>query len=306
MAGWSDLYDRSIPSIPKQVFLSVGEVSSLVWDTVNSALSGYDFYVRASKPEDLSYTMTELGANSAYLIVDPSPDLMKSLAMLLKGGATEAVFVIMSKAPAKEDDYLHVLKTKAQASKLYFTISAPKTEAAQDKMVSFFLMRWAVTRETCFKACNALDYSPGKLYQFDHLMLLSTGGQVLPSSQTQVIVDELLGTDSPNTVVGRILEGRPVESDYTEKFTEDVLNFLLSLALHAKRILGSWRTGNSTVSSASKETGLSQFLILRAWPLADTLNDEQLSRLIKVIEFGLRNVAGNPEVLATVSRAWRG
>lgn len=306
MAGWSDLYDRSIPSIPKQVFLSVGEVSSLVWDTVNTALAGYDFYVRASKPEDLSYTMTELGANSAYLIVDPSPDLMHSLAQLLKGGATEAVFVILSKAPSKEDEDHRILKTKAQSSKLYFTISAPKTEAAQDKMVSFFLMRWAVTRETCFKACNALDYSPGKLYQFDHLMLLSTGGQVLPSSQTQVIVDELLGTDSPNTVVGRILEGRPVEEDYTEKFTEDVLSFLLSLALHAKRILGSWRTGNSTVSSASKETGLSQFLILRAWPLADSLDDEQLSRLIKVIEFGLRNVAGNPEVLSTVSRAWRG
>ena len=303
MAGWAELLTLSVRSLPKQVFLCVGEQSSLVWDVVHKALAGYDTFVRVESDIDLSYAMTGLGNNAAYLLVDPTPELLGTAEALVRGSTSEAVYILMS-APPTNLAGLEYLKKKAQQSKLYFTVTAPKGEAAQQKMVSFFLMRWGLTRAIAHRACAMLDFSPGKLYQFDKSLMLATGGQVLPSSQTQALVDSLLGADTQNTVVAKIIEGQGLDADFDETFTRQVLNFIFGLVLNAKRLHGAWEAGNTTVADAGKAAGLTQYQTLQAWPLAELFPLEALRRKEKILSFMYQNYRGNPETLSTLAQLW--
>lgn len=305
MAGYPELFETQVTSFPKQVFLCVGELSSLVWDVVHRALGEYDFFVRVEREADLSFSLSGMGANAAYLLVDPPDPLLASARALIQGGGTEAMFILVSEDPSKYDKAnFEYIKKKAQQSKNYYTITAPKADQAKAKMVSYFLMRWAVPRDTSHKVCSMLDYSPGRIYLFDKQFLALTGGQVLPSSQTQGLVDELLGEDTPNMVVMRILTGTPVDLTFDEAFTYQVLSFLHGLIVNAKMIQASQRGGNVTAPAISKDLGITIFQVVRSMGIANSYSPSELRRCEDLILFGFENVSGNPDLLSVISRTW--
>lgn len=305
MATWSDLLGAKIPSLPKQVFLCTGEISTLVWDAVHQTLKGYDFYVRVGSQGDLRYSVAALGTNAAYLVVDPDDLILKAVEDLIRSGATEAVFILISGDGTDLDkETFDYVKKKSQQSKQYYTITAPKGEQARSKMESFFIMRWGVSRDLSQKTCSILEYSPGQLYQFDKQFMLCTDGQVLPSSHTQSLVDELLGSDTPNLVLMKIASRIPVDMNFGEDFTYKALKMLHNLLNHARIIQGAWYNGESTVAGVAKATGLSHFLVLRAWGLAEAYGKETLKDCEDLVLFGMDNVSGNPELLSVISRTF--
>lgn len=304
MASWADLVSTTLPSIPKQVVLVTGEISSLVWDKVREALHGYSTYTRVLTPKDLSYALTSLGTSSAYLLVNPSPLLIEAASDLIRGGCTDSMYVLIDDVP-KDADAIDYLKKKAQQCKAYYTISAPKTDQAKSTMASVFQMRWGVTRDSAFRVCTMLDFSPGRLYQFDQLFLRATGGKVLPSSETNAVLTQLLGADSPNTVVAHILEGRPVEMNYSAEFSSQILRVMLSVILDAKVVRGAMDRGCTNVSTITKDTGLSQFQVVRAFGAAEAWSVRALIHREKMLRFGLENVT-QPDVLSIVSLLFQG
>lgn len=304
MAGWAELLEARLLSTPKRVFLCTGEISSLVWDKILEALAGYDFYVRVEKDTDIGYSLSGYGANTAYLLVDPSNEVLKAAEALVRSGGTDAIYILISGEPDKYDKGIYeYLKKKAQQSKGYYTVTVPKAEQARNKMVSHFLMRWGVARDTSQRVCAALEYSPGQIYLFDKQFLLCTGGQVLPSSHTQGLVTELLGQDSPNMVVNRIFSRTPVDLQFGEDFTYRVLKFLHTLVTHARVIHGAWSTGATSLAEVSKSTGLTQFLVLRAWGIAENYDPKALRKCEDLVLFGMENT-GNPDLLSVISRVW--
>ena len=305
MAGWSELFESRPRKVSKQVFLCSGELSGLVWDRVNQGLSSYDFHYRVSKPGELG-TPTMFGMESAYLVVDPSMDMLNAVENSIRSGSTESYFVLISGEVSSDmKPHLEFIKKKAQHSKHYYVISAPKTEQAQSKMESYFLMRWAVSRETSSRVCSIMEYSPGLLYLFDQQFLLCTDGRVLPSTTTKKLVDKILGTDTPNLVLASIVNGEPVDIDFDEDFTYKVLMFLHTTIQHARMIHSAWKDGNSTIATASKATGLTQYYVHRAWGLAESTNPQQLRSQEDLILYGLQNYSQNPEMLSVISHLWK-
>lgn len=302
MATWNDLMDAEIYPLPKQTALFVGEISALVWDKVREATSKYGFQQRIEDPSDLSHGSYGMNDDTAYVAVNPSSELMATLASLLKSHMVESLFVLMDEAPKGNKDF-EVIKKRAQHNKNYYTVTPPKSEQAQAKMASYFLLRWAVSKETSFKVCAMLEFSPGKLYMFDKSMRTILQGQVLPSSQTQVIVDALLGTDTPNLVVNDILTGRYIDHSYDTEFNDGVLRFLHSLVYHAKLIKISMSQGNQTVSAVNKATSIPVFLVHRSWNLANSYSEDQLNHSDKLIQLGFK-YKNNPELISTLSRVW--
>lgn len=305
MAGWADLFEARPLSVPKQVFLATGELSTLVWDYVHACLEGYDFYLRVENVEDLSYSIAGMGSSVAYLLVSPTPEVLQAAERVIRKGGTEAIFLLVegdgSQYPKVNFEYV---KKKAQQFKNYYTLTVPKAEQARAKMVAFFLLRWGVARETSQRVCSALEYSPGQMYTFDRQFLACTEGAMLPSSRTQGLVEELLGSDSASMVVSRIASGQPIDTEFDEAFTSKVLRFLHGLIIHARMIQGAWKVGETTLSSVSKATGLTQFLVMRAMGMAEAYEPKVLRRCEDLVLMSMDNVTGNPDVLSVLSRVW--
>lgn len=302
MATWTDLFDAEILPLPKQVCLFVGELSSLVWDKVNEAASKYNTRQRIESIQDIASSRFGDNDDTAYIAVNPSDELLHILANQLSSGMVESLFILMDEAPKDNADF-EVVKKKAQHSKHYYVITAPKAETAQAKMVSFFLLRWAVTRDSCFKVCAMLDFSPGKLYLFDLAMRVSTDGKVLASSKTAVIIDELLGSDTPNLVVNNILSGKPFDQEYSREFNDKVIRFMDNLFYNARIIHNAISAGHQTAAAVGKATGLSQFAVHQSWGVAKAYNSAQLRYCVELLEYAKMNVE-NPEVLSTISKVW--
>lgn len=304
MATWDDLVEASLPPIPKQVVLITGEISSLVWDRVMTALKGYGVYIRPESDRDMSFAITSLGVTSAYLLVNPSEELISAAEKLVRGGSTDSIYILVE-GGMSDNDSLDYLKRKAQQCKAYFTVTPPKTDQAKLKMATYFQMRWGVTRTTSFKACTLLDFSPGRLYMFDKLFLAATGGRVLPSSETQHLIDQLLGSDAPNTVVSRILEGAPIEAEYSAEFSSKILRVILNVILDAKIVKNSILRGNSTVANVCKDTGLTQFQVVRCYGVAEAHSLAALVHRERVLRFGLTH-SSQPDVLSIIAQLFQG
>ena len=305
MAGWSDLFEFEGKPLPKQTMLVVGEVSSLVWDRVNDLLDQYDQVVRVEDVQNLHYSLGGAGSRIAYLMVDPTEDVLEQAVQVMRKGSTESFFFLVSGDPSQyPKSSFDFVKRKAQQSRMYFTLSAPKTEAAQSKMVSYFLMRWRVTNETSSKVCSILKYSPGALYLFDKQFIMCTGGQVLPSTQTKEIVSELLGNDTPSLIVYNIIYGVGVDELFDNEFTHKVLSLLHTVLMDARLIQGASSQSHTTVSAICKFTKLTQFQVLRAGGLADDYTVADLRACESLITWAMENSKGNPDLLSVVSRLW--
>ena len=304
MAGWSDLFESGSDDLPRHAFLAVGEISSLVLDEVAVKMKQYSAVIKVRAAQDMYYSLSGTGTRVAYVLNDPTPEVLDAAANLLKQNTGEAFYFLISKEPShypKESfDYV---KKKAQQSKQYYTISAPKSDAAKDKMVGYFLMRWGVTRDTSQMVCSILGYSPGMLYQFDKQFMLCTGGNILPSTQTQRIVEELLGTDTPSLIVHHIVTQKPVDLDFSPEMSSRVLNLLHSVLMDARLVQGAMSTGATSVSAVSKDTKLSQFKVLQAWSLAEAYSTMELRNNEKILLWAMDN-EGNPDVLSVVSHVW--
>lgn len=304
MANWNDFLEVEITNKPKQVFLVTGEVSSMVWDKVSSTLQKYESYFRVSEPAHIGNSLS-VGVEVAYLVVDPSPNMLSVIESTIRSGASDSFFIIFNgEVPPSMKEQILYIKNKSQLCKLYFNLTAPKTDNARDKMYSFFVMRWSVTRDTARQVCSILEHSPGALYQFDKQFLLVTGGQVLASTKTKKLVEELLGNDTPSLVVSNIVNGKHIDTNFDAEFTLKVLNFLHTTVNNSRLIQVAWDNGNSTVPAVSKYSGLPNIAVLRAWGFAEKYRGESLRQCEDLIALGLENYH-NPELLSTLSRIWR-
>ena len=306
MSNWMDLLETELAPPPKAVGLFVGEMSSLVWDKVMRAVKSYDLYYRVTSPQDFSYSTSAIGARVAFLVVNPTTEVLKALEKVVRsGGRTEAIYIMVDgDIASSQKEHFEYLKKRAQASKMYYLVNSPKSDSAKEKLISYFIVRWAVTQELSFRVASALEYSPGMLYEFDKQFRLCTDGQVLPSTQSRKLVDELLGSDTSTMVVTRILSQTPVDLLFNSDFTYRVLSFLHGLLTNAKRIQSAWKDGAYNVSTLSKSTGLTQFNVSRSIGIAERYSPNQLNKCEDLVLFGMENVERNPEVLSVVSRLW--
>lgn len=305
MANWDSLFEASFVNKPKQVFLATGEISALVWDKVSDTLNKYDSHFRVSEPSQLGSSMS-MGSNVAYLLVDPTPVLLNMVERSIREGASDSFFLVFNgEVPEESKDQLKYVKTKAQQCKTFFTVTPPKTDTARSKMLSFFVLRWSVSKEIAHQVCSILEYSPGALYLFDRQFLLATDGQVYASSKTKKLVEELLGSDTPSLVVSNIVNGVHFDTKFDENFTLKVLKFLQSIINQSRLIHSAMDNGNTTVQSISKFTGIPMFLVLKSIGFAEMYRGKALRAREDLVLFGLSNYHGNPELLSTLARLWR-
>lgn len=302
MAGWSELFESEPKARPRLTFLCFGDISSLVLDKVMQALQEYKTWVRVENPIDMS---TSTGSNTAYLLVDPSQELLDFVQRFIREGGSESYFVLMSQeVKTTGNPSLEYIKRKAQQCKSYYSISAPRTDSARDKMVSFFLLRWAVTRETSHRVVSSLSYSPGELYQFDRQFLLATGGVVLPSTETHRIVNSLLGADTPSMVVSEIVYGSKIDAEFSPEFNRKVMAYLQSSIHQGLLIQAAWRNGSTNPTDIAKDTGLTKFQVTKSTWAAEMFEPHQLRRGNKILQ-GLLGFEDSPEFISVLSRVWR-
>ena len=297
--------DSPVNILPKQVALFIGESSSLVLDRIRQASSYFDTCVYVTEPEQLQGLVWQ-GIRALIVAIDPSEELLRKLASRIKQGDSEAIAVVISGEISRySEDIVNVVKKKAMQSKNYFVISPPKTEAARDKMVSFFVLKLKMSKDLSTRVCSAMEYSPGRMYLFAKQYLMCTDGQVLPSSKASGIVDSLVGNESPNMAVMNIVNGVVIESTFSEDFTQRVLNFIHNIILDAKRVKLLWETGNTNPTKISKESGIPTFRVLKCLPLAVNYSLYELRQKEDLILFMLKNASGNSDALSTLSRLWK-
>lgn len=302
MATWSELLESKIPALPKQVFLCSGETSSaLVWDKLNQILGGYDMHMRVASAEDLSYATFGHSKSLAYVVVNPNTDLLNKIEEVIRGGCIESFFILMEGATLPKDQATEYIKKKAQQCKQYYTITVPKSETAQMKMASFFMLRWSVTKDQAFSVCSLLDFSPARLYLFDIQFRMIIGSSVLSSAAAKNIIEELLGTEAANMVASNILNSVPLAETYSAEFNQEVLGFLANLIDSALAIKAAWSAGASTMSAVCKESGITQFQASRAWGLAHAYSEERLKETRNHLALGFK-YADQPDVLGVLSR----
>ena len=297
--------DSPVSILPKQVALFIGESSSLVLDRIRQASSSFDACIYVTEPEQLQGLVWQ-GIQALIVAIDPSVDLLKKLVSRIKQGDSEAIAVVLSGDISRyPEELVNIIKKKAMQSKRYFVVSPPKTEAARDKMVSFFVLKLKMSKDLSARVCSAMEYSPGRMYLFSKQYLMCTDGQMLPSSKASGIVDALVGNESPNMAVMNIVSGLVIESTFSEDFTQRVLNFMHNIILDAKRVRLLWDTGNTNPTKISKESGITTFRVLKCLPLAVNYSLYELRQKEDLILFMLKNASGNSDALSTLSRLWK-
>ena len=297
--------DSPVSILPKQVALFIGESSSLVLDRIRQASSSFDACIYVTEPEQLQGFVWQ-GIQALIVAIDPSVDLLKKLVSRIKQGDSEAIAVVLSGDISRyPEELVNIIKKKAMQSKRYFVVSPPKTEAARDKMVSFFVLKLKMSKDLSARVCSAMEYSPGRMYLFSKQYLMCTDGQMLPSSKASGILDALVGNESPNMAVMNIVSGLVIESTFSEDFTQRVLNFMHNIILDAKRVRLLWDTGNTNPTKISKESGITTFRVLKCLPLAVNYSLYELRQKEDLILFMLKNASGNSDALSTLSRLWK-
>lgn len=297
--------DSPVNILPKQVALFVGESSSLVLDRIRQASSYFDTCMYVTEPEQLQGLVWQ-GIQALIVAIDPSVDLLKKLVSRIKQGDSEAIAVVLSGDISRyPEELVNIIKKRAMQSKRYFVVAPPKTEAARDKMVSFFVLKLKMSKDLSARVCSAMEYSPGRMYLFSKQYLMCTDGQMLPSSKASGIVDALVGNESPNMAVMNIVSGVVIESTFSEDFTQRVLNFMHNIILDAKRVRLLWETGNTNPTKISKESGIPTFRVLKCLPLAVNYSLYELRQKEDLILFMLKNASGNSDALSTLSRLWK-
>ena len=305
MATWEPLMDSPVNILPKQVALFVGESSSLVLDRIRQASSYFDTCMYVTEPEQLQGLVWQ-GIQALIVAIDPSADLLKKLVSRIKQGDSEAIAVVLSGDISRyPEELVNIIKKRAMQSKRYFVVAPPKTEAARDKMVSFFVLKLKMSKDLSARVCSAMEYSPGRMYLFSKQYLMCTDGQMLPSSKASGIVDALVGNESPNMAVMNIVSGVVIESTFSEDFTQRVMNFMHNIILDAKRVRLLWETGNTNPTKISKESGIPTFRVLKCLPLAVNYSLYELRQKEDLILFMLKNASGNSDALSALSRLWR-
>lgn len=230
-------------------------------------------------------------------------EVLQALDTVVRGSTDDSVFILMKEAPEDSPAYEY-LKRRAQANKMYFTVSSPKSDTARRNMTYFFQRRWGASTDLVSRVCASFNFSPGELYYFDQMFRMVADGNMLSSSEASAVVSSLLGKDSKNTVVTSILLGEEVNGEYDDDFTRIVLTYILDLLLDAKVIHGAWDTGSSTVTEVSRVVTLPKFKILQAWPLAERLSAETIGYKEQIIMKMLKNYKGNPETLSITAQVW--
>ena len=297
--------DSPVNILPKQVALFVGESSSLVLDRIRQASSYFDTCMYVTEPEQLQGLVWQ-GIQALIVAIDPSVDLLKKLVSRIKQGDSEAIAVVLSgDISMYPEELVNIIKKRAMQSKRYFVVAPPKTEAARDKMVSFFVLKLKMSKDLSARVCSAMEYSPGRMYLFSKQYLMCTDGQMLPSSKASGIVDALVGNESPNMAVMNIVSGVVIESTFSEDFTQRVMNFMHNIILDAKRVRLLWETGNTNPTKISKESGIPTFRVLKCLPLAVNYSLYELRQKEDLILFMLKNASGNSDALSTLSRLWK-
>lgn len=285
MATWSDFIDAEPTTLPRQVFLVAGESdSALVNDKVLKAAHGYENTVHLKEPSQLRYATLGVSNKTAYIVRDPDKSLIGEIVKILKSGSHESFFVLLSSPTLSKDDGIQFIKKKAQASKMYYTLSTPKTDSAQSKMESFFMRRWGMVRRQAEEVCEALGHSPSQLYLFDLQYRMLIGDSILSSSQADRIIHELLGSDRQSVLIGDVLNNIPIEETLTSEYNHQVLGFLVDAFSGAIRISEAREMGAFNASQIAKETGLTTFKVSQYLPLSEMKQKRILENGQKVID----------------------
>ena len=303
MSGWVDLFNmQANPLLKRAVSLVVGDESLLVWNYVNTEVNKYDIKIVARSLEDITYNISQ-SLPTIMVVVKPDSDMLKMLSSVITSG-TNIHFIVLTDANSIKDNpqLFSVIKKNAQGCKSYYTISSPKTDAARDKMVSFFIMRWGMSKDLSQHVCAMLGYSPGSLYVFDYQYNICTDSQMVSSTKAYSIVDELLGNDNVNTVVSKLVNGNVVDQEYPVEFTNTILNTIAKLINMARRVQHVHAISDGKVSTISRLAGLTQFEVVSSIGWANAYNSKQLRDKEDIVHFGLDNL--NTDTLSVVSRLW--
>lgn len=304
MATWVELEDSPARLLTRQVMLCVGEISSLVWDKVQSILHSMDYYVHVEDPHQMVIGSSLTSSSSAYLVVNPNSEMLRAVENFLRSSPVESVILLSGDEVETEGkDAFNYIKKKAQQSKKYFSISAPKSETAREKMITHYRMKWGVSTEASHKVCSVLEFSPGKLYLFSQQFLMTTGGRVLPSSRTNSIIEELIGEDSPSMVVMWILNHKPVNTEFSVEYTNKVLGFLLMLVNDSIAVNSVMNQGVSQTTQISRDAGVPVFRVLRAMGMATKHSYKTLSKYQQRVIWGFQH-RDQPNLLSVLSRVW--
>ena len=297
MATWIDLYEATsgFVSKPKVVCLVVGEQSSFTEDRVRGWLNEYPVVHRSVQ---LSKGFDSL--HSATYLISPSDETIREVVRDIKSGSSESYFISMPHMDKTPDT--EFIKKKAQQNKMYYTISSPTSESAQKRMVSFFVVRWGVGTDAAYKVCSSLNFSPGHLYNFDKMFLLSTGGAMLPSTKTNALIDNLLGDDTETMVVQKLLTKHTLHKPYSREFTSRVLSHVSTLVNDSLVLKGAAEAGMMTFKELSQFTGLSMYEVSRSFELSEMYSRDRLEYINSVVMYGISN-SDNMETLAVVSQA---
>lgn len=304
MAGWVEFEGSPAVLHPRQVMLCTGEVSSLVWDKVHTILRASDFYTYASAPEQLVMRSSLTSSNSVYVVVNPDSTMLEAVCRFLRSSPVESLVVLMEGDPKTEDkEHIDYIKRRAQQSKKYFSITAPKTDSAREKMITHYKMKWGVSSVDTHRVCSILEFSPGRVYMFSKQFLMCTGGRVLPSSETSAIIDELIGQDSASMVAMRIVHSSPVNTTFSPDFNSGVLGFLLMVVNDSIVVNDALHVGVTQPSQISKDTGIPVFRVLRCLDMATKNSFKALSRFQDTITWGYQHQT-EPGLMSTLSRVW--
>ena len=297
MATWIDLYgsDDEFVSRPKAVCLVVGEQSLLTQDKISKWVSSYPIVHRSLQP----YRGFD-SVHSATYLTSPTEEDIEEVCRRIKAGSQESFFIVTPEA--EKSPSFEYVKKKAQQNKMYYTISAPSSEAAQGRMVSFYVVQWGVGTDAVYKVCSSLNFSPGQMYAFDKMFTAATGGAMLPSTKTNALIEGLLGQDTETRVVQKVLSSEIVDSTYSPEFSLRALKYMSTLVNDALVIKSSAEAGMSTYKEIAQFTGMSMFEVSRSFGLSEAYSKDRLDYMDAVITYGMFN-AGNPEVLSVVSQA---
>ena len=307
MATWEGLLETPLRLLPTQVVLATGEISVLVLDKVRQALQGVDYHTTVTHPSQISSFSIPEGLTGSYILHDPSPEILQAAERSIRAGRSESFIILISGDPNENYDKsdLEYVKKRAMQAKTYFTLTPPKTDAAREKMLSQIILNLHVTRDLAHRVGSTLEYSPGRVYLFMKQYLLATGGSVLTSSKAEEIVLSILGDDSPNAVVTTIVTGGRVNREFSEEFTNRVLNFLQGCIQDAYKVQSALNSGRPSVTVMAKELGIPVFRVLQCLPMAESYSPSELLKCEDLIIFLQPFVGQNPDVLSVLSRLWR-
>lgn len=301
MANWNDLLNAKLVPKKGQVFLSYGDDSALVWDSIHHLASESEYTIRVEDESDLAY---QLPLPTAYILKNPKPKIVDLVAGLLKSGSSDSYFVVITSNTLPKSETMEYMKRKSQQYKLYFNITAPKSERPRENMITFFSLRWGVTRDQATRVCALLEFDPGKLYLFDQQYLLVGGDGMLSSAQSQKLLDELLGDSSQHLVASRILNRQVVDGTYDSDFNYQILSYLSATLSHMFEVQMSTFRGNVTISTIAKDTGLSQYQVLSCAGWAEDYSIQEIKKRRDMVTRAFDYYA-EPELLETLSRRWQ-